>query len=86
MLRSILTLLLTFALFTTASAQSWSGIIASTRAIDWTTAGATIDPGGTRTQCGSTINGYTGTAATINNAIAACTANHYVQLAAGTFN
>lgn len=67
-----------------AQAQLWSGIIAPSRATDWTTAGATIQTGWT--QCGSTIAAYTGTAATINNAIAACGNNQYVLLGAGTFN
>jgi hypothetical protein len=63
----------------------WSGIIDPSRAIDWSLAGV---PGGiptNRTQCGSTIAAYSGTAATINNALAACGANQYVLLGAGTF-
>ena len=67
-------------------AQLWSGILASNRATDWTQAGVQGGiPSATWTQCGSTISAYTGTAATINNAIAACGTNQYVQLGAGTF-
>ena len=67
-------------------AQPWSGVLAPSRAIDWSTAGI---PGGipsaSWTQCGSTIAAYSGTAAAINTALANCPANHYVQLGAGTF-
>ncbi len=38
------------------------------------------------TQSGATIAPYTGSAATINNAIANCPSDQYVQLGAGTFN
>jgi len=38
------------------------------------------------TQCGSTIAPYTGSASTINTAIANCPANQFIQLGAGTFN
>lgn len=73
-----------------AYSQAWSGIISSGRATDWSGVGV---PGGiptTRTQCGSTIAAYGSSGspaspATINNAIAACGANHYVLLGAGTF-
>lgn len=45
-------------------------------------------PSGSWTQCGSTVAATNTTAdlANINNAIAACTANHYVLLGSGTFN
>jgi len=67
-------------------AQLWSGIIAPTRATDWTQAGVKGGiPSATWTQCGSTIAPYTGDASTINNALAACGTNQYVQLGAGTF-
>src|SRR5262249_4633774 len=66
-------------------AQAWSGIIASSRAINWSTAGVTGGiPSGSWTQCGSTIAGGA-SAATIQAAINGCTANHYVQLGAGNF-
>jgi hypothetical protein len=70
-----------------AGAQTWSGIIDPTRAMDWSQAGI---PGGLPdagwTQCGATIAAYTGTASTINNALAACGTNQYVLLGPGTFN
>ncbi len=62
------------------------GIVAPTRAADWTTAGVKGGiPSAHWTQCGSTIAAYSGTAATINKAIAACGNDQYVQLGAGTF-
>jgi hypothetical protein len=64
----------------------WTPILAPARATDWSTAGVTNGIPANRTQCGATINPYTGTAAAINSAISACTAGHYVLLAAGTFN
>jgi hypothetical protein len=67
--------------------QPWSGIVAPSRAIDWSKAGVEGGiPSATWTQCGSTISAYNGSASTINTAIQNCTANHYVQLGAGTFN
>ncbi len=69
-----------------AHAQLWSGILDPSRAVDWSQAGI---PGGIparTTQCGSTINAYSGSATTINNAIAACPAGQFVNLGAGTFN
>lgn len=72
----------------TLSAQTWSGVIDSPRAIDWSNAGASIPSN--PTQCGSTIAAYTGTAATINTAIANCASSSgapkYVLLGAGTFS
>lgn len=66
-------------------AQLYSGIIDSARATtQWTSAGATIV--NRTTQCGSTISAYTGTADTINNAIAACSSGQFVLLGSGTFN
>jgi hypothetical protein len=66
-----------------AVAQPWSGIIAPQRATDWRTAGATIP---TRTTICATIAPYTGTAATINNAIAACPSGQVVQLQVHAFD
>jgi hypothetical protein len=66
--------------------QLWSGIIAPPRAVDWSHAGVVGGiPSGSWTQCGSTIAAGT-SASAINSAINACSANHYVQLGAGTFN
>lgn len=69
-----------------ALAQPWDGIIDPARAIDWSTAGVTGGIPTNRTQCGSTISAYTGTAGTINTAINNCGENQYVLLGAGTFN
>lgn len=74
-----------------SSAQNWSGIIAPSRAVNWSKAGVAGGiPSGSWTQCGSTIAAY-GTAASpgsplaIDNAIAACGANQFVLLGPGTF-
>ena len=83
-------LLLTF--FTcssTAHAQLWSGILNSTRAVNWqqATVGVTGGIPTTWTQCGATIPAYNGTADVINNALASCSGkNKYVLLGPGTFN
>ncbi len=74
-----------FCLSIYSPAQLWSGVLAPTRAIDWTTAGVAGGVPANYTQCGSTIAAYTGAAATINNALAACGPNTYVLLGAGTF-
>ncbi|HZS56225.1 MAG TPA: right-handed parallel beta-helix repeat-containing protein [Bryobacteraceae bacterium] len=85
--RPYLYFLLAFSSFSVwASAQTWSGILAPSRAINWSRAGI---PGGLPsanwTQCGSTIPAGS-SSATINSALANCAPNHYVQLASGTFN
>src|SRR5580704_8223478 len=78
--------LILFCLALPLDAQLWSGIIQSPRAIDWTTAGSpAVASSASWTQCGSTVAAGA-SAATINAALAACTAGHYVQLAAGTYN
>jgi len=66
-------------------AQNWYGILDSSRAITWNP-GVNGGIPANYTQCGSTIAAYSGTATTINNAIAACGAQTYVLLGAGTFN
>ena len=79
--------------------QAWTGLLSPSRAIDWSHAGlpATFPDGETtanpwtppvRTQCGSTITcaNTSADAGTINNAITACTAGHYVLIGAGTCN
>jgi len=85
---SWLVILLLLSLPSLAQAQLWRGIIDPARAIDWQTAVGVSGgiPSGTWTQCGSTIAPYTGSAATINNAIAACGANQFVRLGTGTFS
>lgn len=69
-----------------AFGQNWSGIVAPSRAANWSNAGI---PGGLPsanwTQCGSTIPAGS-SAATINSALNNCAPDHYVQLAAGTFS
>src|SRR6185295_14426421 len=64
-------------------AQQWSGILDSSRATNWSSVGATILD--RKTQCGSTIAAYNGSASTINSAISSCGANQFVQLGTGTF-
>jgi hypothetical protein len=67
-------------------AQSWAGIIAPSRATDWSMAGVQGGiPSSNWTQCGSTIAAYAGTGQTIQTAINNCTPNHYVLLGTGTF-
>jgi hypothetical protein len=86
-------------LFSTLSyGQAWSGILASSRAIDWTQAGlpATLPDGETtpnpwtpptRTQCGSTLSPSGGDdTSAINGAVTACPVAHYVLLSPGTFS
>src|SRR5713101_8054274 len=63
--------------------QLWSGILGSSRAVDWSQAGS-AHINDTRTQCGSTLTSPT--AASINSAIAACGANQYVLIGPGTFS
>lgn len=55
------------------------------RRTDWTIAGVRNGITHRTTQCGATINAYSGTAGTINTAISNCTEGQYVNLAAGTF-
>lgn len=75
-----------FCSFTPGFGQLWSGILTSPRAVDWSQAGSrALSASSTWTQCGSTIPAGS-SAATINVALASCPANHYVQLAAGTYN
>src|SRR5260370_34562139 len=84
--RLVLFSLLLVCLPVSVRAQSWSGVLDPSRAIDWSTIGAGPIPSGGWTQCGPTIAPYSGTADSINNAIATCGPNQYVHLGAGTFN
>jgi len=86
--QSLLVFFVTFLIFpAVAHAQAWSGIISPERATVWAGAGVVGGiPSASWTQCGSTIAAYSGTAATINNAITACGKNQCVILGAGTFN
>jgi len=78
--------ILAFLLTIPCAAQTWSGVISTGRAIDWSNAGVSGGiPSGSWTQCGSTISAGA-SASTINTAIAACGTNQYVLLGAGTFN
>ena len=89
MMRTLVLAFLSFVLILgslPAQAQPWSGILDPSRAIDWSNAGVRGGIPTNRTQCGSTIAAYTGSASAINSAIAACGNNQYVKLGAGTFN
>ena len=76
-----------------SEAQSWSNVLAPTRATDWTPAGISGGiPSTNWTQCGPTIAAYSGSPSTIVSAInhtgsgyTGCGPNTYVQLGAGTF-
>lgn len=69
----------------------WQGILSSSRAINWSSAGISSNVVTIRTnRCGSTIapygsSGSPASPATINKAIAACPSGDYVQLGPGTF-
>src|ERR1700690_3914761 len=84
--RCLIGLIVWFSLASGLYAQQWSGILSPSRAIDWSTAGAAGGIPTPPTQCGATITAYSGAPTTINNALAACGANQFVQLGAGTFN
>jgi hypothetical protein len=87
-LAAALTLLLGWAAPTWA--QPWTPILEPTRATDWSFAGMTGGVPTTRTRCttgtGTALLPASSTAAQINTAIAGCDANHFVELASGTFN
>jgi len=84
-LKESLVLFLVFLLWipVSARAQSWSGILNPSRAIDWSTAGI---PGGipNRTTICSTLTS-SATSAQINSALAACPNGQVVYLSAGTY-
>ena len=66
--------------------QAWSGILAPSRAVDWSTAGVQGGiPSGSWTQSGSTISSGASTS-TIQSALNACSGNHYVLLGSGSFS
>jgi hypothetical protein len=71
--------------------QAWSGVIDSSRAVDWSKAGVVdvIAPGTVgipnRTQVCSTLTS-SATAAQINSAISTCPSGQVVSLGAGTYN
>ena len=67
-------------------AQLWSGVLDSSRAIDWSLSGVRNGiPSASWTQCGSTLDSSS-TAAEIMTAIDACSNDTYVKLGPGTFN
>jgi hypothetical protein len=71
-----------------AQTPPWSGIIAPSRAVDWSAGQAGVVggiPSGSWAQCGSTVAAGT-SATTINSLLAACPANTYLLLGPGTFN
>ncbi len=70
-------------LCTYSSAQNWSGVLAPTRAIDWSQAGAGAIPPRS-TNCTTLNPGVT--AAQINSAITSCGSGQTVFLNAGTYN
>lgn len=85
----LLFLLAAFSL--SAHAQNWSGVLDPSRAVNWSSAGATIST--SRTQCTtsacSTISAEAGgsiTASQINSAIASAPANSYVLLPSGNIS
>jgi hypothetical protein len=89
---SKLILLLTILPFGAQAQNLWSNVLTPSRATSaWTEAGVSGGiPDATWTQCGTTIAAYgstgsPGNPATIQNAINSCSANHFVQLAAGNF-
>lgn len=91
--------LLSFVLFfsalnSTSHAQLWSGILAPTRAVDWSATSPGVVggiPSATWPQCTTSAcntvltAGALATAAQINSALASAPAKSYVQLAAGTY-
>jgi Pectate lyase superfamily protein len=101
-MRRVLPLWLMLLLFPALShGQAWSGILSSSRAIDWSQAGlpATLPDGETtpnpwtpptRTQCTTsacnTVSGGTVTAASINAALSSAPAGTYVLIPAGSFS
>ena len=76
-------------LFTVSSAQAatpWSGIIDPSRAIDWSQAEFPEAFRIARFNVVPRLPHYSGSAAAINSAIAACPAGEFVSLGAGTFS
>ncbi|HTY84386.1 MAG TPA: hypothetical protein VMB19_09210 [Silvibacterium sp.] len=90
--RSVLSLVAVAVMWLPAGAQTqlWSGLVAPTRAIDWTQAGAVPGSPGTLpsaswTQCGSTLSAGSYSGSTITSNLAKCSANTYYLLGPGTF-
>jgi len=88
MKRSFLFAFILFAVGSYSHAQLWSGVLAPSRGVDWSSTSPGVVggiPSGGWTQCGSTISAGA-SAAAINSAIASCSASHFVLLGPGTFN
>lgn len=86
-MRAKLAFALVIAWTSLAEAQAWKGIIDDKRATDWTLAGVAGGlPDASWTPCGASIDAYDGAPDKINTALAACGANQYVALGAGTFH
>src|SRR5579864_3109364 len=68
----------------TLNAQPWSGIIAPSRAIDWSTAGVTGGIPNRTTICASLTS--TASATTIQSALNTCPSGQVVSLAAGNYS
>lgn len=85
MKRALLTLLFLILCPLSSKAQLWSGVLSSSRAIDWSSVGVTGGiPSATWTQCGATISAPS-SASAIQTALNNCGANQFVLLAAGSF-
>ena len=79
----LLIALIPFLVAGSSTAQLWSGILSSSRAINWTQAGVTGGIPNRTTVCASLTS--SNALAQINNAIAACPSGQVVSLAAGTY-
>src|SRR5262245_50198812 len=84
MRRKLLFPLYVFCIAGSLSAQPWSGIIDSRRAVDWSTAGVTGGIPNRTTICSTLSPGVS--SAQINSALASCPAGQVVLLNAGTYN
>jgi len=81
--------LILFCLCMYSHAQAWSGVLSSSRAIDWSNAGVVGSIPTNYTQCTTSqcsSLGPTSTADQITAAIASASSNQYVLLPAGTYN
>ncbi|MCU1308148.1 MAG: hypothetical protein JWN45_2843, partial [Acidobacteriaceae bacterium] len=87
--RSPVTLVILLCLSGYLYGQSWSGILNSRRAVDWSNAGVVGGIPTNRVQCVTaacnTVSSGTVTTTSINAAIASAPSNTYVQIPAGTF-
>lgn len=87
MKRAFLLPLILLAVIPFSHAQLWSGIVAPSRAVDWSNTSPGVVggiPSSSWPVCANLSAGAS--SASINQAIASCPARQYVQLGAGTFN